>query len=103
MEEGTVKNKYEIIVIGGSAGSLEVLLEMLQGLRTNKFSIISCASSQNSMDSVLADVLSLRSNMLVKEADEKESIKPGSLYIAPADYHLLVEKTRLFRSMFQKK
>ena len=41
-------------------------------------------------------LLNDRSNLTVKEADEKESIEKGKVYIAPANYHLLIEKDKTF-------
>ena len=41
-------------------------------------------------------MLDLRSPLRVKEADDKESIKPGLIYLAAADYHLLVEHDKHF-------
>ena len=41
---------------------------------------------------MLTEIFAVRSALHIKEAEEKEKIKAGYLYIAPADYHLLVEK-----------
>lgn len=41
-------------------------------------------------------ILNRNCNLLIKEADEKEKIKPGTVYIAPPNYHLLVEEDRSF-------
>ncbi len=43
-------------------------------------------------DTTLADLLSERTVYRVKEAEEKEEILPGVIYLAPADYHLLIER-----------
>jgi two-component system chemotaxis response regulator CheB len=49
-----------------------------------------------SSDNVLVDLLNSKINWPVKEAEEKEVILPRHVYIAPADYHLLVEADRTF-------
>lgn len=41
--------------------------------------------------SLLEEVLQSKAEIRVKQADEKEKIKAGTVYIAPPDYHLLVE------------
>jgi two-component system chemotaxis response regulator CheB len=45
-------------------------------------------------DDFLAFSLNESCQLTVKEADEKELIKPGCVYIAPANYHLLVERDK---------
>ncbi len=83
----------KLFVIGGSSGSLDVLLAILPLLQPLLHAaVVIVLHRKNSWDSVLTDLLSLRSSLLIKEAEEKEKIKPGGIYIAPADYHLLVEK-----------
>ena len=43
-------------------------------------------------ESLLAGLLGERSQLPVREAEDKEPIEPGTVYLAPPDYHLLVEK-----------
>ena len=42
-------------------------------------------------DSLLPELLSSRTRLKVKEAEEKEKLLAGTIYIAPSDYHLLIE------------
>lgn len=92
MEEIKVNGQFPIVVIGGSAGSLEVILKMLQDLTNNKLAIILVIHRKGSLHSDLPELLNLKSPMIVKEAEEKELIQPGYFYVAPADYHLLIEQ-----------
>lgn len=93
MEKDSLNSKYQLVVIGGSAGSLEVLLHMLPELETNlPFAIIIVIHRKNTSDSTLTSLLTSKTKMKVKEAEEKEALLPGIIYIAPADYHLLIEK-----------
>ena len=83
----------KLFIIGGSSGSLEVLLAILpvvQPLR--QAAIIIVLHRKNTWDSMLPNLFTIHSSLQVKEVEEKEKIKPGFIYIAPADYHLLVEK-----------
>jgi two-component system chemotaxis response regulator CheB len=41
-------------------------------------------------------VLQSKCKIKIKQADEKEKIEGGLVYIAPAGYHLLIEKDRSF-------
>lgn len=47
-------------------------------------------------DSEWISILNKKCRLLFKEADEKEEIKPGHIYIAPPNYHLLIESDRTF-------
>ena len=42
------------------------------------------------------EVLSQQAQLPVKEAEDKEQIRAGHIYIPPANYHLLVERERTF-------
>ena len=87
------KNSIDkLFVIGGSSGSLEVLLSVFpQVKKLQKAAIIIVLHRKNSWDSILTEIFSLRTTLKIKEAEEKEKIETGCIYIAPADYHLLVE------------
>jgi two-component system chemotaxis response regulator CheB len=82
----------KLLVIGGSAGSLEVLLQLLPALDTNwPLSMIIVLHRKNDSDSLLTELLATRTKLSVKEAEEKDVLMPGVIYITPSDYHLLIE------------
>jgi len=86
-----------VFIIGGSSGSFDVLLNLLQQLHSlDASAIIIVLHRKNAYDSALTDVLSYRTAIKVKEVEEKEPIIPGIIYIAPANYHLLIEKDYTF-------
>lgn len=88
---------HQAIVIGGSAGSLNVLLEVLPALRKNiSLAIIIVLHRKPGADSLLTNILSLKTRIPVREIEEKEKIQPGVIYLAPSDYHLLIEKDYTF-------
>lgn len=96
--------KTDALVIGGSAGSLDVLLKILPEISPDiDFSIIIVVHRKQGMDSLLSDLLSYRTELKVKEADEKEKILKGHIYIAPSDYHLLIEKDFTFSLDYSEK
>ena len=103
MEEDDLNRNVEIIVIGGSAGSLEVIFYMLERITTPKFPIVIVLHRKSSSDSLLAEVMSDHSLLKVKEAEEKEPLENGIVYLAPSDYHLLVEKDRTFSLDYSEK
>lgn len=85
----------EALIIGGSAGSLDVLLEIFPALRKDiRFPIVLVVHRKPSNESLLTDLLKSRTTLAVGEAEEKEFLAPGKVFIAPADYHMLIEEDR---------
>ena len=104
MAQNIKKMPVELLVIGGSAGSLEVILKTLQHLNKDlPFAIIIVLHRKPSNDSTLTDLLSSKTKAIVIEANEKEPINPGYIYIAPADYHLLIENDRTLSLDYSEK
>lgn len=105
MEKGKITTATcQVLVIGGSAGSIEVLLKILPGLKKHiSFAIIIVLHRKKSSDSMLADLLSTRTYYPVKEIEDKELMKPGCIYVVPADYHLLFEKNKLLSLDYSEK
>jgi two-component system chemotaxis response regulator CheB len=97
MEEAIMPLKPDLIIICGSAGSLEVLLEVLPGLRPGlDIPLVVVLHRKAGTDSALTQLIAARTSLKVLEAEEKDPILPGHLYIAPADYHLLFEQDHTF-------
>ena len=92
MAQSLSKEKVQLLVIGGSAGSLDVLIRVLPLLKADiNFAIIIVLHRKTSSDSSLSDLIRAKTKLKVKEADDKDNILPGWIYISPADYHLLIE------------
>lgn len=93
-----------LLVIGGSAGSLDVLLRILPFITTPlNFAVLIVLHRKKAIGSDLADLLALRIRFPVKEIGDKEQIHPGTFYVAPPDYHVLIEKTHLFSLDYSEK
>jgi two-component system chemotaxis response regulator CheB len=87
------KREIDAVVIGGSAGGLEAMMRMLSGLPAGfRLPLIALLHLPGGGDSKLADVFGARLAIPVEEAVDKTRIAPGTLYIAPGGYHLLVEQ-----------
>lgn len=87
------KVKYEAIVIGTSAGGLDALAKVLPDLRKDlSVPILIVQHISASSDSYLIDYLNNMAKIRVKEAEDKETIEPSTVYFAPPDYHLMVEE-----------
>lgn len=92
-EEVAVK----MVVIGGSAGSLETLLKIVSALPGNSGAcFVIVIHRKFEPDSILLDLLSTKTSMPVKEVEDKEMIWANTVYLAPPDYHLLVEDRHSF-------
>jgi two-component system, chemotaxis family, protein-glutamate methylesterase/glutaminase len=86
--------RIDLLVIGGSAGSLEPLLEILGSLGGEHAMPIAIAIHQSPAHrSVVPELLARASSRAVREADDKEPLQPRTIYVAPPNYHLLVERT----------
>lgn len=97
MAENIINNPIELVVIGGSAGSLDVILKLVPALQPpGRVAILIVVHRKPSNDDVLVDLLRSKTSWAVKEAEEKEPVLRGTIYVAPADYHLLLEKDKTF-------
>ncbi len=84
----------EIAVIGASWGGLRALTTVLSSLAREDLRsavVIAQHRSADSAEGVLPQLLGYSSTMPVREAGDKETIEPSTIYVAPSDYHLLVE------------
>ena len=87
-------DKLKAIVIGASAGGREALKTILRVLPSNfSLPVMVAIHRHPHSDDYLENSLNRDCPMRVKQADEKEQIKQGTVYIAPPNYHLLIEDT----------
>jgi two-component system chemotaxis response regulator CheB len=85
------------IVIGGSAGALEALALILPALpATCDVPIVIVVHLPPAAPSLLPIVLQPRTALLVKEVEDKEPVMGRTIYVAPPNYHLLVERDGTF-------
>jgi two-component system chemotaxis response regulator CheB len=83
---------YEAVVIGVSFGGLKALQKILPAINPDFPAPIMVVQHQDPQaDDFLASHLDSLSKIRVKMAEEKELATPGVVYLAPANYHLLVE------------
>ena len=89
--------QYEAIVIGASAGGLLALSGILETLPAGfPLPVVVIQHRAKDERSLLGEVLQAKCRIRVKEADEKELLTGGTVYLGPAGYHLLIEKNRSF-------
>lgn len=89
--------KYEAIVIGVSSGginAMKVIFSLLPKGFNTPIIIVQHLGAHS--DNQLIKLLNDKSNLSIKEADEKEKIENGKVYIAPPNYHLMIERDKTF-------
>lgn len=85
---------YTAVVIGASAGGQVQLVTILSGLsRDFGLPILVVQHLHSTDDGAYAQQLDATVPLPVREADDKQPIHAGHVYVAPANYHLLVERT----------
>ena len=78
----------KVIIIGGSAGSFNVIASILKGLNKEvEIPIIIILHRLKSAKTILEEYLQLQSHYKVKEAEDKEFVKTGYIYIS---FHLTI-------------
>ena len=87
---------YDLIAIGASWGGLRAVSTLLGGLSRDVDATIVLAQHRGSdaHRGILEELLQHHVERPVTEPDDKEPLERCHVYIAPADYHLLVEKGR---------
>ena len=91
-KEVDLKRNYKAIVLGGSAGSFQVMIKILSKIpKEFPLPIIICSHRLKHVRSGFVEALSLKSNKIVEEPLDKDAIKRGRVYLAPSNYHLNVE------------
>lgn len=91
------KKKWEIIVIGGSAGSFSVVSKILEKVPQNvEIPIVLCLHRLKDKREGFKEALEIKSNIPVKEPCDKDKIEKGIAYLAPSNYHLLIEDKETF-------
>ncbi|HPW65791.1 MAG TPA: chemotaxis protein CheB [Salinivirgaceae bacterium] len=85
-------SNYKAVIIGGSAGSFQVITRIISSLPTNySLPVFLCLHRLKHIRSGFVEALSIKSSLPVIEPDDKDSIKSGVVYLAPANYHMYIE------------
>lgn len=92
MEQLLQGREFDAVVIGASAGGVNALLHILPGLPAGyRLALIVVLHVMPGRQSQLAEVFQQRLALRVREAGDKDEVVAGTLYFAPAGYHLLLE------------
>jgi two-component system chemotaxis response regulator CheB len=89
------KHSYEAVVVGVSAGGLAALVEVLPKFDINMMLPVMIVQHQsNDSDDFLVRYFDQLCRQSVREVEDKMPVESGTIYFAPANYHLLVEPDR---------
>lgn len=86
------KSSYKAIVIGGSAGSFQVVTKILSEIDQKlDLPIFMALHRLKHVRHGFIEALSLKSKKNISEPEDKESVKKGQVYLAPSNYHMNLE------------
>lgn len=87
----------DAVALGASAGGIDALFTLLDGLQPPlAAALIVVLHLPQQHESLLPQLFAARTAVPVQEAQPDAPVQPGTLYIAPPGYHLLVEPQRSF-------
>ena len=90
-------NGCDAIVVGASAGAVEALNRLLPELPAEaRVPVIVVVHLPSNRPSLLPELFQPRCAARVCEPDDKQPVSSGTIWFAPADYHLMIEKERVF-------
>ena len=96
--------EYKIIVIGTSAGGMEALKNLLPVFPPAfPVPIVIVQHISSLSNGFMIQYLNSISSIRVKEAEEKETLSPGTVYFAPPNYHLMIEDDHTLSLTVEKK
>jgi two-component system, chemotaxis family, protein-glutamate methylesterase/glutaminase len=88
-------DRFEILAVASSAGGISALRNLIGGLpRDFAVPVVVVQHLDPRHQTVIAEVIGRHTALHVKLAEADESIKPGVVYVAPPDRHLLVNSSR---------
>ncbi|MGB3620420.1 MAG: chemotaxis protein CheB [Ketobacter sp.] len=84
--------RLELVVVGASSGGLETLIEFLQALPEQyQVPTVVVLHQRANRVSGVPEMLSKYTHLKVVEPEDKQKIETGCMYIAPPNYHLLID------------
>lgn len=91
------KGRYSILAVGASWGGVEALSQLVETIPVGWSTPIVIVQHQHALSgTALERILSRLTSLEVVDVEDKQLIRPGHIYIAPANYHLLVESDKSF-------
>lgn len=97
MAKYNIKPEYKAVVIGGSAGSFQGIIRILSSIPEDfSLPIIIAMHRLKHVRHGFVEVVSMKSKLKIVEPEDKEPMRKGMVYLAPANYHLSLELGNYF-------
>lgn len=93
----------QCLVIGGSAGSLKNIIELLQNISCEHYATIIVIHLPPQTELSFVETLIHSTGKKIEEAIDLSVIKSGGIYIAPGGYHLYIEHDKSFALSMDEK
>src|SRR5919198_3167437 len=95
---------YELICIGASWGGLDAVGRVLAALpdEIDLPVVVAQHRHPSSLAATLAELLQLRGKRPVVDVEDKNPLEPRHVYLAPPDYHVLVQRGSLALSLDER-
>ncbi|MBV9583867.1 MAG: chemotaxis protein CheB [Alphaproteobacteria bacterium] len=90
-----IEAQRNIIVIGGSAGALDAMLDIVAALPGDFPGSVLMVSHIGANPSHLPELLTAAGPLAAAHPETGEPIRPGRIYVAPPDHHMIVENGRI--------
>jgi two-component system, chemotaxis family, protein-glutamate methylesterase/glutaminase len=84
--------RYDLIAIGASAGGLTAVCTIIRRLPADFEIPIAIVQHRAKESHLLATLLQDCTQLRVLEVEDKQPVEPNSVYVAPPDYHLLIDQ-----------
>jgi two-component system, chemotaxis family, protein-glutamate methylesterase/glutaminase len=83
----------DAVVIGASAGGIQAMAQLLPSLPVGaRAAVMAVLHLPRDQPSLLPEIFQRMCRLPVSEAQDKQPVQPGCVYIAPANYHLLIDE-----------
>ena len=93
-----------MITIGGSAGSIQALKQVVRDLPGNLLaSVVVVIHTRAREYSALAELLNNAGEMSAVSAEDAQRIEPGKIYVAPPDRHMLIADNHVHLSRARRR
>ena len=90
-------HKSEMLLLGGSAGSFKSIYNAVQNFPSNlNKAVLVVIHRKKNFLSDIENLFAENSRMLLREVNDKDCINQNTVYIAPSNYHTLIEKEKCF-------
>lgn len=86
---------YNAVVIGASAGGMDAINRLLKNLEASfKLPVMIVQHTSPDSDNYFVMYIQEKTCLVVKEVTSGDNISDGTVYVAPPNYHILVEKDK---------